>query len=179
MDNIGSGEYDVRWSTELQTVGFVQYDLDTELDQMSSWDDDSYSVTHSVPLTGLLSPRTYYMRAVSYDNDNNMIVSALDTLVISGDEPSPVSAPTISIYPVPYNPGMGSLTMSNLPEGGSLIVVNGNGMEIYSKDIGTETTFTWDGSNRQGSPVMSGVYYVVVKDAGGTVVERRPIMIVN
>ena len=60
-----------------------------------------------------------------------------------------------------------------------MTVVNGNGMEIWSRDIGTETNFTWDGSNNQGSPVMSGVYYVIVKDAGGSVVERRPIMIVH
>ena len=33
--------------------------------------------------------------------------------------------------------------------------------------------------NNQGSPVMSGVYFAIVRNAAGDVVEKRPIMIVR
>jgi flagellar hook assembly protein FlgD len=74
---------------------------------------------------------------------------------------------------------MGELTLLNLPEGGSVTIYNGNGLEVYSTEVGAETSMTWDGKNSQGSPVMSGVYYVVTKDSQDKVTDKRPIMIVN
>jgi hypothetical protein len=108
-----------------------------------------------------------------------MIVSALDTIMDSGETPNPPTAPQLSIYPVPYHPDMGTMFMNNLPPGGSVTVYNENGLEVWQQNVGTETSLTWDGNNKQGSPVMSGVYYVFVRDAGGNIVNRRPVMIVH
>jgi len=108
-----------------------------------------------------------------------MTISMVDTLTDSSEEPVSPTAPMLSIYPVPFLPGMGELTLTNLPEDGSVAIYDSNGLEVYAADIGTATTMSWDGRNSQGSPVMSGVYYVVTKDSGNTVTDRRPIMIVN
>jgi len=175
IDSVYINSYDITWSTIDQTIGFVQYDTDMILDLMSEYD-DQYSTNHTRNIDSLETLQNYYVRAVSYDNNDNMTLSTVETLE-TGELPAPPTAPQLSIYPVPYHPNMGSLNFGNLPKGGSIIVFNENGLEVWQKDIGTETSITWDGLNQQGSPVMSGVYYVIVKDARGNVTERRPIMI--
>jgi hypothetical protein len=127
----------------------------------------------------LLAPATYFLRAVSYDNSNNMIVSAVDTFIFTGENPTPLSAPSLSIFPVPYNPGAGGLSMMNLPVNGKVTIYDGNGLEVWRNDIGTQTAMNWNGENQTGSQVMSGVYYVITTDSGGQVFDKRPIMIVN
>ena len=148
------------------------------MDSISSWD-ENYAMAHSSTIDDLLMPSTYYVRAISYDGDNNMIVSALDTFSVTNEEPNPPAAPQLSIYPVPYNPGMGRMFLNNLPEGGSVTVYSESGQEVWRHDVGTETSITWDGTNTQGNPVMSGVYYVLVRDSASSVVDRRPVMIVH
>ncbi len=175
----GTDGLDVDWQTQLPTIGFIQYDNDATLDSMSTWDDASYEQAHSSTTGELIAPATYYLRAVSYDNDNSMIVSAVDTFVFTGENPTPLSAPALSIFPVPYHPGTSSLSLMNLPENGKVAIYDGNGLEVWSKDIGMQHAMYWDGENRNGSQVMSGVYYVVTTDSGGEVFDKRPIMIVN
>ena len=174
-----SSGLDVDWETQDPTIGFIQYDDDVTLDSMSTWDDASYEQAHSSTTGELIAPATYYLRAVSYDNDNSMIVSAVDTFIFTGENPTPLSAPALSIFPVPYHPGTGGLSLMNLPENGRVAIYDGNGLEVWSNDVGTQTAMNWDGENRNGSQVMSGVYYVITTDAGGEVFDKRPIMIVN
>jgi hypothetical protein len=108
-----------------------------------------------------------------------MIISAIDTFTFDGENPTPLSAPAVSIFPVPYSPGSGGLSLMNLPENGRVAIYDGNGLEVWQKDVGTQTAMSWDGDNRNGSQVMSGIYYVITTDAGGEVFDKRPIMIVN
>jgi hypothetical protein len=175
---IGEHSYEVSWSTAGNTIGFIQYGTDGSLDSISDWD-ETYATDHASTLDDLDAPGTYLVRAVSYDNDNNMIISANDTIVESGEEPVAPTAPEPSIYPVPYHPGMGSLFMNNLPEGGTITVFNENGLEVWNRRIGGETSITWDGTNMRGDSVMSGIYYVLITDAGGDVVDKRSLMIVH
>lgn len=175
---VSDSSYNIGWSTAMSTIGLVQFDLDQTLDSLSAWDDDAYALAHAALIDELLSPRTYYLRAVSYDENDNMFISAVDTLVVQNDLPAPLATPHLDIYPVPYRPLAGSLNMINLPVGGSVAIVNGNGVTVYSFTIDAPD-MTWDGTNIQGSPVMSGIYYAFIKNAAGTVVEKRPIMIVR
>jgi hypothetical protein len=177
FDKVGDSSYNVNWSTQNPTTGFVQYGVN-EFDSMSDVD-NTIRTSHVSPLTGLLMPGRYLTRAVSYDNSNNMTISMVDTLTDSSEDPVAPTAPLLSIFPIPFLPGMGDLTMTNLPEGGSVAIYSADGLEVWTADVGTETTMTWDGKNAQGSPVMSGVYYVVTKDSESKVVNKRPIMIVN
>ncbi len=175
----GQDGLDVDWQTQVPTIGFVQYDRDATLDSMTTWDDASYEPDHASTTGQLLAPATYFLRAVSYDNSNNMIVSAVDTFVFTGENPTPLSSPALSIFPVPYNPGAGGMSMMNLPENGRVTIYDGNGSEVWQKEIGPQTAMNWDGENMNGSQVMSGVYYVITTDSGGNVFDKRPIMIVN
>lgn len=171
---------DVTWQTQAPTIGFVQYGTNYEtLDLATAWDDDSYTHSHSNSMVELLTPSTYYLRAVSYTSNNTMIISAIDTAVVTGDSPSPLSAPNIGIYPVPYHPGNGGMSMVNLPENGHVAIYNGNGVEVWSKGVAGGTELTWDGIGRGGGPVASGVYHVVTKDSSGDIINKRSIMIVN
>jgi len=175
----GSSGLEVDWDTQIPTIGFIQYDNDATLDSMSTWDDSSYEQSHNSTTGALLSPATYYLRAVSYTDADFMVISAVDTFVFSGENPTPLSAPALSIFPVPFHPATGGLSLMNLPEDGRVAIYDGNGLEVWSRDVGTQTALNWNGENRNGSDVMSGVYFVVTTDSGGNVFDKRPIMIVN
>ena len=174
----GISSYNIGWSTAAATIGFVQFDLDQTLDSLSAWDNDQYSLQHSALVDQLLAPRTYFVRAVSYDNNNNMFISAIDTFFIDGEYSVPLATPRLSIYPMPYRPAAGPLNLTNLPSGGSIAIVGGDGREVYRSPV-EAPDMTWNGVNAQGSPVMSGIYYAIIKDNTGAVVEKRPIMIVR
>ena len=179
MVNVGGGTFEVEWNTAGSTVGFVQYGSSfSSLDSISAWD-ETYALNHVSPIGDLIMPSTYYVRAVSYDNNKNMIISAIDTISASGEEPNPPSAPQLNIYPVPYHPADGMMLMSNVPQGGSVAVYNDNGVEVWREYAESGTAITWNGDNSQGSPVMSGVYYVFVRDSSGNVTAKRPIMVVR
>lgn len=170
--------YNIGWSTLARTIGFIQYDRDATLDSMSAWN-TLRGTSHTSLIDYLLVPQLYTMRAVSYDSLDNMTISAYDTMTTYHDAAAPVSSPSPSIYPVPYHPSVGMLNLNGLPVGGSVSIVSGTGVEVRNIDVGANTAKTWDGKNRQGSPVASGVYYAIIKDVKGTVVDRRPLMIVR
>lgn len=175
---VGEGIYDVTWSNTFPSIGFVQYGGSGGFTQMSAWDNASYATTHTVRISGL-TPATYYVRATAYDSRRNMVISAIDTIVVTPNTPTPLSAPDLKIYPVPYNPGMASFQIENLPEGGSATIYSESGVEVNRIEAGNNALVSWDGTNTSGSRVMSGVYYVVIKDAKHKVVDKRPIMVVN
>jgi hypothetical protein len=179
ITSVGNHNYDVTWSNTVSTIGFVQYGGSAGFDSMSVWDNATYKTTHTVRIYGLSTPGTYFVRAAAYDNKKNMFVSAIDTLIVTPNNPAPLSTPVLSAYPVPYNPGMQSFTIDHLPKGGSASIYSETGLEVWSHEADEATTIVWKGTNRDGSRVMSGVYYLVVKDAKGKVYDRRPIMILN
>jgi hypothetical protein len=175
---VADGTYDITWTNNFASIGFVQYGGSGGFTQMSGWDDASYTTAHTVRISGL-TPATYYLRATAYDSRKNMVISAVDTLVVTPNIPTPLSAPSLSVYPVPYNPGMGHFQIENLPQGGSATIYTESGIEVTRINAGNDTLIRWDGTNSSGSRVMSGVYYVVIKDASGKVSDKRPIMVVN
>ncbi len=175
---LAESSYNIGWATLARTTGFIQYDRDATLDSMSAWN-TLRGTTHTSLIDHLLVPQLYTMRAVAYDSLDNMTISASDTMTSYHEAPAPVSSPSPSIYPVPYHPSAGLMNLNGLPVSGSVSIVNGTGAEVFNIDVGANTAKTWDGKNRQGSPVMSGVYYAIIKDVKGTVVDKRPLMIVR
>jgi hypothetical protein len=170
--------YNIGWSTLARTTGFVQYDRDATLDSMSAWN-TLRGTTHTSLIDHLLVPQLYTMRAVAYDSLDNMTISAYDTMTSYHNAPAPVSSPSPSIYPVPYHPSAGLMNLTGLPVGGSVSIVNGTGDEVFNAPVGAATEMKWNGVNRNGSPVASGVYYAIIKDIKGKVIDRRSLMIVR
>ncbi len=177
--DVGLGTFDITWSSALATIGFIQYGGTGDFDSMSAWDNATYKTTHTTRVSGLSSPGTYFFRAAAYDNYKNMFISAIDTIVVRPNNPSPLSAPVLSVYPVPYHPGVGNFQINNLPLGGSATIYSETGLEVWHHDAGGTDSISWNGTNNNGNRVMSGVYYLIVKDATGKVYNKRPIMIVN
>ncbi len=175
---VDQGSYEIEWRTSGPTTGFIQFDTDIPMDS-STVRETAPDLVHSADLENLAVPGTYFMRAAAYDDNHNMTISAIDTLVTTGENPAPVTTPVISIYPVPYNPNMGQLFLSNLPANSSVAIYNGNGLEVWSTNVGAEENIRWEGVNNNGSMVMSGVYYVIVKNSDGKSVDERTIIIAN
>jgi hypothetical protein len=179
ITDIGQGSFDISWSNTAATIGFVQYGGSGDFDNTSAWDNAAYKTTHTARISGLPIPGTYYVRAVAYDIYKNMFISAIDTIVATPNNPAPLSTPVLSAYPVPYHPGVGSFQINGLPPGGSATVYSETGLEVWHHEAGETDSMSWNGTNNDGSRVMSGVYYLVIKDANGAVFDKRPIMIVN
>ena len=174
--------YNITWVTEKPTVGFLQFDSDDEvLDLTSVWDDSEYQTTHTTQVSNFESEGTYYFRAVSYDADKNMVISSVDLLEVVDEDPAPPAAvQDLAIYPVPYNPVLGQMTLDGVPAGGSVAIYNESGLEIWRKNnVGSGSMLGWDGNNMHGSAVASGIYYVVAKSESGKVFSRNPIMVVH
>jgi hypothetical protein len=179
ITDVGQGDFDITWSNDVATIGFIQYGGSGGFDNMSAWDNAAYKTTHTVRISGLPVPGIYYVRAVAYDTYKNMFISAIDTIVATPNNPAPLSAPVLSAYPVPYHPGMGSFQINGLPPGGSATIYSETGLEVWHHDADGTGSISWNGTNKDRSRVMSGVYYLVIKDANGAVFGKRPIMIVN
>lgn len=171
-------DYNLNWVTPSATTGFIQYDTDAVLDSMSHWNTTEYALNHLATLTDP-DEGSYFARAVAFDEYDNLTISAMDSFTVEGENPAPLTTPQLSIYPVPFHPTMGSMTMDNLPQGGSVKIYSSNGIEVFKEDVGSGSTIDWNGTNMNGSKVMSGVYYVLVEDSRGEVVSKRPIMLVN
>ncbi|MBN2183815.1 MAG: hypothetical protein JW746_00655 [Candidatus Krumholzibacteriota bacterium] len=174
--------YNVTWVTQNPTIGFLLFDSDDEvLDLSSDWDDSEYQTTHTTRINDFESEGTYYFRAVSYDEDKNMVISSVDLLEVVDENTVPPSAvQDLAIYPVPYNPLSGQLTIDGVPVGGSVAIYNDSGLEVWRKNnSGSGSVLDWDGNNLRGSAVTSGIYYVVAKSENGEVFSRNPIMIVH
>ena len=173
------GTYTLNWETPGLTTGYIQYDSDVVLDSMSNWDDTNYATIHAAQLQNLEADTTYYAKAVAYDRYDNLTISAQDTFTANIEDPAPLSTPQISIFPVPYRPLKGSMSMRGLPLNGAVRIFNSNGMEIHKETVTGSTSINWNGTNQNGNKVMSGIYYVVVENSTGEVTSKKPIMIVN
>ncbi|MBN2070334.1 MAG: hypothetical protein JW814_02665 [Candidatus Krumholzibacteriota bacterium] len=174
--------YDVTWTTQNPTIGFLRFDSDDEvLDLTSSWDNSEYRTTHTIRVSDFESEGMYYFRAVSYDAQKNMVISSVEILEVEDENAAPPTAvQDLFIYPVPYNPVSGSMTIDGVPEGGSVTIFNESGLEVWRKEgVESDSTLNWDGNNMNGSPVTSGIYYVVTKSASGKIFSRNPIMVVH
>ena len=95
-----------------------------------------------------------------------------------GDHGTNALSAAIKIFPMPYRPDQGDLTLMDLPENGSIAIYDLAGRKI--QDIawsGTETS--WNGRNAAASGVASGRYFLLIKNAAAGVVEKRAILVVR
>ena len=91
--------------------------------------------------------------------------------------PTQTSIPDLSnahVYPNPYNPnatpgpsntgGSGRFYVDNTPDGTKIFIYSMDGSLVKEGDFKSATgRFTWDGRNKNGSKVVSGLYYLVLQ----------------
>lgn len=85
----------------------------------------------------------------------------------------------VAIYPIPFKPADGALTIGNLPESGRIGIYDLKGQKVWDESWESSTTLSWNGENNAGVGVASGRYFVVITTAGGSVAEKRVILVVN
>lgn len=78
------------------------------------------------------------------------------------------SVDTVKAFPNPLRParGDGNMTFSQLPSGARLSIYTISGVFVREVDADLTGTATWDGTNRNGVNVASGVYFVRAENAG-------------
>ena len=85
----------------------------------------------------------------------------------------------VAIYPIPFKPADGTLTKGNLPESGRIGIYDLKGQKVWDESWESSTTLSWNGENNAGVAVASGRYFVVITAAGGSVAEKRVILVVK
>ncbi len=101
------------------------------------------------------------------------------TAVASGaDLPSNAASPGKTYpFPNPYNPTSGSSVEISVPSS-----FGTNGLEITIKNLAGETIKTlsgtrfWDGKNKDGNPVASGLYFYYLKTSAGNLTGKLTVI---
>ncbi len=99
---------------------------------------------------------------------------------------TPTVTPTVNndisqahVYPNPFNPnaGSGKFYVNNVMDGTKVFIYSMDGSLVKDGEVtGTYGTFVWDGKNKNGSKVVSGLYYIVLQDNEGKNEVKRLII---
>jgi len=95
-----------------------------------------------------------------------------------GDHGANTASASVKIYPMPYRPDRGDMTLMNLPDNGSIAIYDLAGRKVGDIDW-SGTDASWNGTNAAGSGMASGRYFLLIKNASDRVVEKRAILIVR
>lgn len=101
--------------------------------------------------------------------------------------PGPVAnlAGGLSAFPNPYRPGTGgsqdaaAVTIHPVPPGGTVRIYDGAGRPVVELTEGGGGQVLWDGRNKAGRAVASGVYAVVATPRGGGTPTRTKLVVVR
>lgn len=97
-----------------------------------------------------------------------------------GTDPPPiVQGVQISIFPVPFLPAEGNLQFQNLPADGNLCIYDLKGRRVWETAWAGQTNLEWNGTNTNSVEAAAGRYFIVIRDTGGNVVEKRVILAVR
>lgn len=120
------------------------------------------------------------LAGVSGDEVNDATLIATEGDNDTGDENnSELASAGVAIYPMPFQPASGPLTIGNLPDSGRIGIYDLRGQKVWDESWEGSNTLTWNGENSSGTSVASGRYFVVIQDGSGQVSEKRVILVVN
>ncbi|PKL92490.1 MAG: hypothetical protein CVV21_01670 [Candidatus Goldiibacteriota bacterium HGW-Goldbacteria-1] len=82
------------------------------------------------------------------------------------------------VYPNPFNPnaGTGKFKVDNVPVDTKIQIFSMDGSLVMEGVTSGTAGFTWDGRNKNGTLVVSGLYYLVLKDKKGKTDVKRIIV---
>jgi len=75
----------------------------------------------------------------------------------------------ISVYPNPFyiNRGQGFMTIDNIPANSKIRIYTLSGIKVWSGNATTTGLIVWDGKNKYGELVASGIYLCVIDSSAG------------
>ena len=110
----------------------------------------------------------------------DIVVTAVESDGGAGGNPNgDLAAGQIAIYPIPFQPDAGALSVANLPDAGVLEIYDLAGRKVWDAAWSGDQSVEWDGRNSSATTVASGRYFVLVKEASGIVVDKRVILVVR
>ncbi|OGS24850.1 MAG: hypothetical protein A2297_06410 [Elusimicrobia bacterium RIFOXYB2_FULL_48_7] len=167
--NITANTAAVAWTTDEGATTLVEYGRTTSYGTQTI-EDISFTLNHSVALTGLIGNSEYHYRVISRDTSGNETTSSDYTFTTSAPA-QPVSE-TIHAYPNPCrisaaNPA--KFRIANMA-GGEVAVYAVSGRLIRKLTNASAAEIQWDGKNADGQNVGRGIYiYKITNTAGDTV----------
>jgi len=116
-----------------------------------------------------LRPETAYEFRVRAKNGVEL-VTVFDTAV-SGTTREGVVLATVAVYPNPYR-GEGVMTFGGMKTSGTVTLYTVRGQEVFSGIADGNGDVKWEGRNRDGETVASGVYIALMETEGGRVKKK-------
>ncbi len=109
------------------------------------------------------------------------VTATITPTVDPNQTPTPVVGDDIKsahVYPNPFNPnaGSGKFKVDNVPVDTKLQIFSMDGSLVMEGVTSGTAGFSWDGRNKNGSKVVSGLYYLVLKDKKGKSDVKRIIV---
>ncbi len=118
--------------------------------------------------------------SISGPSVNTGNITATENDNDTGEDPhEDTAAAVIAIYPMPYQPSSGSMTIDNLPSSGRIGIYDLRGQKVWDESWDGSNSLAWDGTSNSGASVASGRYFVVINDSDGQVTGKRVILVVN
>jgi len=195
---VDSVTFNFEWSTKQETTGKLRYWLDGDQNFRETNESTNYSMVHTETITNLEMDEKYVVCALSHDADGNLIISEPVTISTArdttddgsgdGDDGTQddgdgsggsLSTGVSTIYPIPYIPDEGNLTIKNIPSEGTVTVYDLRGRKVWVKSWSGTTEISWNGLNGRGTVVSSGRYFFVIKGPGGSIYDKRAIIVVR
>ncbi len=139
-----------------------------------------WDFTFSASNSGLIDNR---VKSLLYDEAGDELwigtFDGLSRLTLGASAPGEKPGEGLVVYPNPFDPLQGQLTVSGLPLGASLRIYRPSG-QLVSNLPGQagRGTISWKGVNEVGFLVGSGVYLIVAEDADGNV-RRGKLAVIN
>ena len=98
-----------------------------------------------------------------------------------GDDPGGenLGAGSIVMFPQPFIPERGELTIQNLPSDGSVGIFDLKGRCVWETTWSGATSIQWNGSNSESVTISAGRYFVVIRNASGQVIDRQALLAVR
>ena len=83
----------------------------------------------------------------------------------------------VSVFPNPYDPAMGEVTVAGLPVASEVTVATISGEVVWTQsEADGDGGVRWDGRNAAGRPVDSGLYLVRVAHQGATRMRKLAVV---
>ncbi len=163
----------------------LDLEIDTYIDLGNFFTNPNYSALYSFNVISPLPGVSYGHIAASADRRRIIVGADQGASVITVDFDTPVDpstdtgASSVYLYPNPYLGQAEGLKLGQLPAGveAEVDIYNIDGQRVYSESGVTNGTAFWQGQNRKGEAVVTGLY--VVRISAGNSISTLTLSVVR